>query len=469
MNESKEQRGKSIFRRMLVLLIVVLLLQMGVYLVMFIRGGVVEQTERNAFYILTERTANRKLYLENEMLQRWSNTEEGESDILAIVRRTLEEENLRPSDLKHDSELCRQVVAQATPDVVALLRRNGVTGAFFVMDAQDQNQDYPGVYIRDYDPDNYSDNNADLLLERGLPTVAREQGIAMDSFWSALFRFDDPAAPEAQFFFAPRNAAQGREYTPDGSAYYCHWSGAFRLSPLDREVMTYSVPLIWEDGTVLGVLGIDITTDLLANHLKYDELGDNKSGAYFLGVTEDGGATYRAVTSSGPNYHAYFNNAKTLTVEPTKYDDTVRVESTANREKSTFYAAVQPLRLYNTNTPFEGEQWALLGIMESESLLWFTHNVQNLAVLSAFVSLLLGLVFVLFAAQTVTKPIRGLVEHLRTSDPNGPIRLRRIHIAEIDTLTEAIENLSNAAVSSASRISKIISMAHIPVGVFEVQ
>ena len=78
---------------------------------------------------------------------------------------------------------------------------------------------------------------------------------------------------------------------------------------MDREVVTYSVPLVWEDGTVLGVLGVDITTDYLADQLKYQELADERAGAYLLGVSQDGGETYTPVCSSGPNYKAWFGQA----------------------------------------------------------------------------------------------------------------------------------------------------------------
>lgn len=66
------------------------------------------------------------------------------------------------------------------------LRRNGVTGAFLVLDNTEEEGGRPGFYVRDYDPASYAAGNADLLLERGLPSVARENGVALDSYWSAF-------------------------------------------------------------------------------------------------------------------------------------------------------------------------------------------------------------------------------------------------------------------------------------------
>ncbi|MEG0596510.1 MAG: EAL domain-containing protein, partial [Oscillospiraceae bacterium] len=238
---------------------------------------------------------------------------------------------------------------------------------------------------------------------------------------------------------------------------------------MDREVIAYSIPLILPDGTVLGVLGVDVTVDYLSSVLVYDELDSERAGAYFLGITRDGGKSYQTVATSGPSFRAFFGNPDTLQTAATEQPGLVSLPNAVNGEGRKFYAAVTPIKLYNSNTPFVGEQWALLGILDNVHLLKFPRYVEALIIFSALVSLALGMVLIFLAARSLTAPITNLVEHLHRSDPNKPIRLHRIHITEVDTLTEAIENLSNAAAESASRISKIISMAHIPLGVFEYQ
>lgn len=461
----QEKRGTSILIRMTALLLAVLFVQMGIYLLVFQQGGVVGDTEKNAFSIFKERTANRKLYLENEMVQRWSNTREGESDVLAIVQQALEKSGASVAQLKEDPALCQQIVAQATPDLISMLRRNGVTDAFLVLDCPDGSRAYPGVYVRDYDPSSFTAGNADLLLERGLPEVARENAIAMDSYWSALFHMNDETASEFQFFFKPLQAVDRTGRSRLENQYYYYWSGRFSLSSMDREILTYSIPLIWEDGTILGVVGVGVTIEYLAEQLKYEELDESRTGAYFLGVSVDGGKTYTRVCASGPSYKAYFGQNETVSVTPTEYDSIVTMDRESG--KGTLYGAVQPLKLYNTNTPFVEEQWALIGILDSGTLLTFSRHIQGLLLISLGLSLIIGLVLVILAARAMAKPISTLATDLRRSDPDKPIRLRRIHITEIDALTGAIENLSNAAVESAARTSKIISMTQIPIGVFE--
>ena len=297
---------------MLFLLLMVLLVHLGIYLFVLTRGGVVEETEQNALYILSERTANRKLYLENEMVQRWSNTEEGETGVYTAMERVLGEAGAQAGQLLTDRELSQRAVDAAIPALVEMLRRNGVTGSFLVLDCPGDEGNYPGFYVRDYDPANYNADNKDLLLERGLPSAARVHNISMDSYWSAFFGFEDQEADSAQFFYRPMEAARALGASREESGYYACWTGRFALSELDREVVAYSIPLIWEDGTVVGVMGVDVTLDYLISQLHYDELGSDKAGAYFLGISRDGGVTYEMVCSSGPNFRSYFGHQKIL-------------------------------------------------------------------------------------------------------------------------------------------------------------
>lgn len=464
--KSRPRGSRTIFRRMLIFLLAILLLQMFVYLSVFFGGGILEQTENNAFELLSERTANRKLDLENDMILRWSNIGEGRSDFMDVVGEVLESGDISIAQLITDQQLCQDVLSKAAPDMVAMLRSRGVTGAFVILDSPSAAKDYPGIYIRDYDPVNYAGDNGDLLLERGLPQIARTLSIPMDSYWSALFRFGSSGEDSSSFYYHPLNAALAASPEARQKDYFYHWSASFNPSPLDRPVVAYSVPLVWKDGTVFGVIGVDLTIDYLAEQLSYSELGEEQSGSYFLGVSEDGGKSYTPVCTSGPMFKAYFGQTASLEVRPDKHSGIVSLPG-ADNAGETVYGALQPLKLYNNNTPFENEQWALIGIQSGTHLLRFSNFVRATLLFTAVLSFMLGLAIVFMAARSFTSPISQLVGDLRRSDPNKPIRLRRINITELDTLSESIENLSNSAAEAASHISKIISMSHIPIGVFE--
>ena len=72
----KRQGSRSILIQILIPMLLVMLAQAGLFVVTMMYGGAVEQLRSNAFDILTERVSNRKNYLQNEMILRWSNVDE---------------------------------------------------------------------------------------------------------------------------------------------------------------------------------------------------------------------------------------------------------------------------------------------------------------------------------------------------------------------------------------------------------
>lgn len=66
-----------------------------------------------------------------------------------------------------------------------------------------------------------------------------------------------------------------------------YWSEPYCLYGDGKEVISYSVPLILSDGTVYGVLGIDLTLDYLKSLIPYSEIGEKNQGAYLLGIEKN--------------------------------------------------------------------------------------------------------------------------------------------------------------------------------------
>lgn len=186
---SKKKRSATMFARMMALLLAVLLVQMCVYLLFFLKGGLVDETEENAFLVMSQRVGNRELDLKNNVINRWTNTSECVSSVQKIITGILEEHNATAGLLTTDQELCQDVISASSASIVSMLRHNGVTGAFLILDCPDASNNYPGFYIRGYDPDSYMGNNQDLLIERGQSDLALQAGIEMDKYWSAEFSF----------------------------------------------------------------------------------------------------------------------------------------------------------------------------------------------------------------------------------------------------------------------------------------
>lgn len=138
-------RRKSITRKISVLLVLMLMVQCGLFMAAILFGGTVGQLQENAVSILAERTLNRKNDLENEMKKRWSDLRDIRDEMQEQVNFFLQEnqlttEQLLPNDPKTD-ELLEQL---ATP-LLILMSTNEVTGAFVSFLGEEKDRPQQGV------------------------------------------------------------------------------------------------------------------------------------------------------------------------------------------------------------------------------------------------------------------------------------------------------------------------------------
>lgn len=468
---ARRVRRRTIFQKIVIPILGLLLVEALLFPTIFVLGGFLTQFEQNAFDVLGERTANRKTYIENEMVNRWSSLSESESNILRTIDETLAEWNAGYGDIAVDAALNEKLVEAAASEVIYLLRKSSVTGAFLILDGpgiRSQGDSRAGFYVRDLDPLTYSVDNADLLMERGMPNLSKDLGIALDSYWSAAFSFDFAAEPEEEsYYFAPLRAAQNASVAERAdSGNFGYWGLGKYLNPHDgAKLVTYSIPLIAGDGSVLGVLGATVSQSYLTSLMQYRELTEN-GGLYIMGQLSQGDALM-PVFASGPTFKTYFTEDEPIQLKRTAYEGIYRAVGRRAGMEEDYFVSVQAFRLYNVNTPFESERIVLAGCVRSDNLLAFSQKIKQTFMLIMLGSIIGGLIAALFVGRIISNPIRKLVSQLKESNPNGRIHLEKLHIEEIDELTISIENLSEAVADSASKFGKVVSMTGMNFGVFE--
>ena len=150
-------RQSSIGARMLLVMGVVLLLQTGLITGSIIGSGAIERLSENSYDIFNQKIITRKNYLEYEMISRWSNLTEAEQKIEAHFSRVLEKNNAGFDEIETNSDLAVELLRNSAEDVIELLRRNSVTGAFLVLEGSPAVDDNGGtvkngLYFRDMDP-----------------------------------------------------------------------------------------------------------------------------------------------------------------------------------------------------------------------------------------------------------------------------------------------------------------------------
>lgn len=453
----------SIIRKLLIPMVIVVLAQVVLFVSVVLLSGIVGILKNNSFNLLNQKIQSRGSYIQNEMIQHWSNVSESESLINANILHKLHSNGITVKDLDSNTQFTKELLEDVSSDLIFMLRKNYVTGAFLILD--NNSEEKVGLYFRDLDPNSNPSDKSDLLMERGPASIAQNLGIPLDTWWNNRFIFNQNknSSPE-EFFSKPINAAvdnKGLSYKDLG-----YWSKPFSLSDKDIQIVTYSVPLLDENGKPYGVLGIAISLNYLNSLLSYDEIDSNGRGVYLVGVDDNKNMNFEKITTTGPLAGKILGEEKNIQFNKKEIYDSI-YEIKEPDSKNIAYASTKYINLYNTNTPFEKDTWAIIGIIEKDNLLYYSERFERLLSVSLIISTLGGIIVIVIVGERVTKPIRNLAQDVRESNPSKPIELGKISISEIDELSSAIMTLSSNVADSASKMSQIIKLFNMPIGAFE--
>ena len=117
-------------------------------------------------------------------------------------------------------------------------------------------------------------------------------------------------------------------------------------------------------------------------YYNFNELERNESRIYVLAKTTDG-SNYKPYVAKGKSY------IKTNTLPPNiKLPDESDngVYYINNLFNNNSWISLQEFRLYNYNTPFKNEKWALIGVQNEEELLANFYIVQRVLNLLLIIS-----------------------------------------------------------------------------------
>ena len=456
----------TIFKKILFPLFLVLLFQAALLFAVIQYGGTADQLQQSSFDILSEKVAGRKNELENKMVQQWSNLSTTVEMITTLYRQYSDGPGSEDISLQFGAPDANRMLQQSAEPLIQVLRKNGVTGAFLILESDAEDGRRAGLYFQDSDPDSNPSDNSDLLSIRSPAEITNRLNIPMATLWEPYFTLleNDPDR-DTDFYFKPLNAS--REYPDMGYTDLGYWSRPFYLDGEDNPndstlLITYTVPLLTDSGEPFGVLGVEITTEYLLKWLPDSVMNDSDKSGYLLGICEAGAqpadslSCSTAITSG--SMLRQLNTSSFLFEADAKRQGIWKLAEpkSANYE---IYASSSALKLYNTHTPFENEHWVLVGTSDRSLMLGSADRLQRILLVSLGLTMAVGTFSVFVAARLVSEPISGLVEKLRHSDPNKVIKLNRLNIAEVDELSDSIESLSQQVADASSRLSTILRMA----------
>lgn len=466
----KTRKPRSIFRMFLFGMLMILFVEVVILTGYLGFSHVPDRLNRNACDLLQKQANNRQTYLQNTFTKNNNLTELADTISSELTKRLAAGE-LTLSDLDTENDKSVSLMQAVSQDLIDTLRSKDISGIFLVLNTRDLDSlktetPLTSVYIRDLDPDAVpSYRNADLMLMRSPIQLVQSMFISTDKNWlpSITFRPDDPCS-----IVYPAFQAAYHDHGSLAESDYGHvTTETYILKNDTRSALAYSIPLILPDGTVYGVLGVEMLTSYLQSMLPAEELENQRLGMYFIAYTD------ADLNSDTLPIQTALSSASKIVTE----NEILTLTHSGNQDywldidTIPYYASVQPLSFYNRNAPFSGEKWMLIAAVPSAQLFSFSNEVLSLLGLSVLLTLAVGLICAVFISRQLTRPISKMSEELAAAQ-NTPDKIpvfSPTNVLELEQFASAITRLNHDIVNTSTKFLQIIKMASIELGGYEIR
>lgn len=463
---------RTVFHNIFATMMLVLAVELLLATVSILAVNVTGQLDENAKDLLTMRVRNRASYVQ-DILRNAEDLGQLSDQINTTTQQMLQSGAISLDTLDNSSEQSNALLVSIAPQLLDTLREKQVTGIFIMLNTHDLDtcevgKKMPGIYLRDQNPDaRPSERNSDLLLERASATVVKELGIGTDKGWQPAFPYQGDTKGGILRTVFQTAYKSGASLSAEN---YGRWTtSSYCLAGDDRPAIAYSMPLILPDGTVYGVVGVELLTEYLQTKLPFTELDEDKAGTYFIVSTTDALTddmlTLRKTVTSGEDLAAA---DAPLDILNCRSDGNGNAWMELNGKR--YYMVLEPLQVYNRNAPFAAEKWFLVGTMEQSVLLAFSDRVREVLLATIVVTLVLSVFGSLLVSARLASPINHLYREVIDAQEKKTFpQLSRTSIREVDRFAETITELNKELVTNSTKFLRIMDMASVEIGGYELR
>lgn len=458
---SKKKGTTTIFKRICFPLVLVMMLQFSVFYDVTLHGHIVSALNDNSVQIFTDRVRNREKELEYAFSSSWTNMELYNKSLNEAFKKYQND----AAAFFDDTEQQQEYLLATSDTLITMLRNNAVNGVFLILaDSADVSADseeaksYSGLCIRDYDLTSGYTEREDLLIERCPAALIAELDCSLDVYWDSCYTFDN-IDNKGSFFYEPLKAAYENQGV--SNSYLSYLSEPHQYSENDREVISYSIPLISSNGTVYGVVGVELMTDYLATLLPNDELQNANTGMYVLAQYEEGKEDCRIVAANQILLKEFFpesqQNEKSNAKQMEGYE---QLYTCIGKDNVNMVCYMVPMNVYDRYSPFENHRFVLVGIMREDALFEMSKEIRSSLVLVVLITFSMGFIGIFIVSHLLSRPVRSLAKRVQNRGAESDTKLDHINIREIDQLIDAIEHQSEMISKSKVRTEFFSRMSH---------
>ncbi len=442
-SKGSNRKRTSIFKRIFFPLLAMLLIEAVTFFLAFRLSGTRLSLIDNAKDSLRQSLEKRELALNRELTEQSLSLNEVSSYIDGLVKE-LDTKGSVAEYLNSDKNSDKFLIDTAG-ELLLNMRIHSGSGTFVILSngMEDgyltEEMSFKGIYLRNTNSDS---SHSNILIERGSEQVFTALGIPMDSYWSPHFKYDPNEEKSMEYYFESFLAAKADPSLDESD--YGYWSSPFTLSGVkgSYDVITYTQPLISDNGEVYGVVGIEVPVKKLMSVLNMD-----KSSAVNIGYAV---ARYDKNVGTAEGVEVMATSGASVE-QVCKFGDIISFGNTdlgseiyqLNQRKwfgSDVYAGINDTKLYSNSAVFSAQQWSVIAFTDSNSFYVTTNKVVINICIAAAVALASGLILVLLTARQITYPIIRTCENVHRISGSYEF-LEKTGVSEVDELIDAM-NLS---------------------------
>ena len=447
------KKKKSLWNIFLIPILIIVFVQGAVPFLTLIFSGIRSNMENAVIGLDSHTVENRKVVLENDMIEQWSSVYKESDSLSSALTKVLSNHQMDMQGFMGSGKVQEEYLETVFYDMVEVLQYNSTSGIFLVLGNDgdtDSEGEYKGFWVRDSDPQTKTASRTDLLMERGSKVLSQNMSISLDTSWHTDFHFQGNGKRDADdFFYQPYITAENYVDSRTSMENLGYWSKPFILEEFykdNHKMITYSAPLVY-DKTVYGVLGIEVGVNDLTKFFPVKDL-DSDLNAGFALVVDHG--NYEGIAGEGALYDAVSRDGSDFVLEE-PVQENLRLVQGAAIGKQQIYGLVSNLELYSRNVPYEDTQWALCGFVTEDSVYGLISDVYERILGAILGSALMAVILVYFLVQYATEPVYHLVESVR-GGVKGIHGFQESGIQELDELHKVIENLTDTQMQTENQL-----------------
>lgn len=449
------KKKKSLWNIFLIPILIIVFVQGAVPFLTLIFSGIRSNMENAVIGLDSHTVENRKVVLENDMIEQWSSVYKESDSLSSALTKVLSNHQMDMQGFMGSGKVQEEYLETVFYDMVEVLQYNSTSGIFLVLGNDgdtDSEGEYKGFWVRDSDPQTKTASRTDLLMERGSKVLSQNMSISLDTSWHTDFHFQGNGKRDADdFFYQPYITAENYVDSRTSMENLGYWSKPFILEEFykdNHKMITYSAPLVY-DKTVYGVLGIEVGVNDLTKFFQVKDL-DSDLNAGFALVVDHGNGNYEGIAGEGALYDAVSRDGSDFVLEE-PVQENLRLVQGAAIGKQQIYGLVSNLELYSRNVPYEDTQWALCGFVTEDSVYGLISDVYERILGAILGSALMAVILVYFLVQYATEPVYHLVESVR-GGVKGIHGFQESGIQELDELHKVIENLTDTQMQTENQL-----------------